>query len=344
ARILWSTLCGGYGLDPLSGKIRIHSTSSEWNMTLYDPHVNMLRGTTEAMSAILGGADLVTVLPFDHPYGDTSVFSDRIARNVQIILRDEAYFERVADPSAGSYYIECLTDSIAERAWDLFRETEAKGGFRKAFESVWIQERVLQSKQKKLDRTASGRGHILGTNAFPNFNEMILAQLKQGDVSESFDSPLPSLRPFRIASMFEEVRLETEKNGKRPRVFLFKYGNPSWMTARAAFSGNFFACAGYEIMDQPAQENIESGIASAKKAGADIVVLCSADDTYLTTAPAVHEALKDRAIVVVAGFPAGAVEALQKAGIEHFIHIRSNLLETLKHFNKILLGSERNQS
>jgi methylmalonyl-CoA mutase len=344
ARILWSTICEGYGMDPVSSRIRIHSTSSEWNMTLYDPHVNMLRGTTEAMSAILGGADLVTVLPFNHPYGITSDFSNRIARNVQIILRDEAYFERVADPSAGSYYIESLTDSIAEKAWDLFRETEAKGGFMKAFESGWIQEKVLSSKQKKLDRAASGRGHILGTNAFPNFNEIILAQLKQDDASDPFDSPMPCLRPFRVASMFEEVRLETEKNVKRPRVFLFKYGNPAWMTARAAFSGNFFACAGYEIIDQPAQENIETGITSAKNTGADIVVLCSADDSYLTTAPVVHEALKDQAIVVIAGFPSDDIEAIQKAGIEHFIHIRSNLLDTLKQFNRLLLGSQNHPS
>ncbi len=143
-------------LEPESGRIRIHSTSSEWNMTLYDPHVNMLRGTTEAMSSILGGADLSTVLPFDHPYGTAHAFSDRIARNVQIILRDEAYLERVADPSSGSYYIESLTDSIAEKAWDLFRETESKGGFRKAFQSGWIQEMVLDSKHKKSERVASG--------------------------------------------------------------------------------------------------------------------------------------------------------------------------------------------
>jgi methylmalonyl-CoA mutase len=337
ARILWSTLCGGYGLDPLSGRIRIHSTSSEWNMTLYDPHVNMLRGTTEAMSAILGGADLVTVLPFDYPYGDTSAFSDRIARNVQIILRDEAYFDRVADPSAGSYYIESLTDSIAEKAWDLFRETEAKGGFRKAFGSGWIQECVIRSKQKKLDRTTSGRERILGTNAFPDFNEMILEQLKTTDKVEVSNPPMAAIRPFRIASMFEEVRLETEKSGKRPRVFLFKYGNPAWMTARAAFSGNFFACAGYEILDRPAHETIEAGIESARKEGAEIVVLCSSDDSYMTMAPVVQQALKDQATIVVAGYPADGIETLQKAGIEHFIHIRSNLLETLKQFNNLIL-------
>ncbi len=140
ARILWRKICEVYGLPAEKSQVRIHSTTSQWNMTLYDPHVNMLRGTTEAMSSILGGADLITVLPFDHPYGKSSAFSDRIARNVQIILRDEAYLDRVADPAAGSYYIESLTDSLAEKAWELFRKTERKGGFRKAFEKGFIQE------------------------------------------------------------------------------------------------------------------------------------------------------------------------------------------------------------
>ncbi len=265
ARILWNKICEGYGLAPASNGIRIHSTSSEWNMTLYDPYVNMLRGTTEAMSSILGGADLITVLPYDYPCGNGNTFSDRVARNVQIILRDEAHFGTVADPSAGSYYIESLTGSIAEKAWELFRETEARGGFRKALETGWIQEKVMASKQKKLDRLASGRGNLLGTNAYPDFNETIFNQQKKRDHVELPESPLVPLRPFRAASMFEEIRLATEQSKKRPGVFLFKYGNPAWVTARAAFSTNFFACAGYEIMDQPAFDSIEQGIEAARE-------------------------------------------------------------------------------
>ena len=256
-------------------------------MTLYDPQVNMLRGCTEAMSSILGGADYITILPFDYPYGASSAFSDRIARNAQIILRDEAYLDRVGDPAAGSYYIENLTDSLAEKAWELFREIENLGGFRMAFEKGFIQDRVLISKNKKLDRMASGRDTLLGTNAFPNFNELILEHVKEIDQSEDLDPTLSPIRPFRISSMFEELRLETERSAKRPSVFLFKYGNPAWATARATFSGNFFACAGYEILDQPAFSTIEDGIEALTKADPDLVVLCSADDSY----PGMAEAL-----------------------------------------------------
>lgn len=336
-RILWGKISEAYGIEPSKNSIRIHSISSEWNMTLFDPYVNMLRGTTEAMSAILGGADLISVLPFDYPYGKSTAFSDRIARSVQIILREEAYFDRVSDPASGSYYIENLTDSLGEKSWDLFCEVESKGGFRKAFEMGWIQEQVLVSRTKKLERAASGKDKILGTNSFPNFNELIQENIENNVINESFDPPLIPLKSYRLSSMFEDVRLETERSGKRPRVLLFKYGNPVWMSARATFSGNFFACAGYEILDLHAFATVEAGIRKAKNENTEVVVLCSSDDSYPELAPFVLKELKDQSLIVIAGYPADSIEELRKAGINHFIHMKSNLLETLKEFNKLLL-------
>lgn len=337
SRILLGRIGEAYGINSSSGKTRIHSTSSEWNMTLFDPYVNMLRGTTEAMSSILGGADLVSVLPFDYSYGKHSEFSNRIARNVQIILREEAYFDRVADPASGSYYIENLTDSMGEKSWNLFREVESKGGFRKAFESGWIQDQVQLSLDKKIKRTTSGQGRILGTNTFPDFQELILDNLNTKTADESNFVSLKPLKPFRLSSLFEEVRIETEKSDKRPRVLLFKYGNPAWMTARATFSGNFFACAGYEILEYPAFNNIEKGIQTAIDEKADVVVLCSSDDAYEELATVVQRELKEMSIIVVAGYPADSMESLKSIGIQHFIHVKSNHLEILKEFNNLLL-------
>ncbi|MFO7933649.1 MAG: methylmalonyl-CoA mutase family protein [Bacteroidales bacterium] len=375
ARILWARICQGYGIKPNDGKIHIHSTSSLWNMTLYDPHVNILRGTTEAMAAIIGGADKVSVLPFELPAEKSSLFSDRIARNIQIILREEAYFDRVADPASGSYYLENLTHAVADQAWRLFLSVESKGGFPKAFESGMVQETVYSSLQRKKEKAATGRLKLVGTNVYPNFNELVLAgqtsqesrnagteqegreqklnqaeelgRRRQGSGTEQTGQvksnnnrpPLEPVRPFRLASIFEEVRLQTERSGKRPKVFLFKYGDPRWMTARANFSGNFFACAGYEILDQPGFKNLQKGIRAARASGADVIVLCSSDDSYAEMAPAVKKALRDKALVVIAGYPENAVEDLREAGIRHFIHVRTNLLESLKEFNKILLGS-----
>ncbi len=341
ARILWSKIAEAYGVDPSLANIRIHSVSSEWNMTLYDPHVNMLRGTTEAMSSILGGADLVNVLPFDYPNGKGTVFSNRIARNVQIILREEAHFDLVADPASGSYYIESLTDSMAEKAWDLFCEVESMGGFIKAFAAGWIQDKTDASRKKKTDRAASGQGRILGTNAYPNFHELHLQELIKAPGKAEWDPASSTLRPlqtFRLSSPFEKLRLETERSAKKPRVLLLKYGNPAWMAARATFAGNFFACAGYEIVDQSPFKDVEEGIKFASSGEFDLVVLCSSDEVYRETAPLAVKALSGLSTVVVAGYPAESMEELKKAGLEHFIHRKTNVLETLTRFNKLLIS------
>jgi len=312
----------------------------------------MVRGTTEAMSSVLGGADMVSVLPYDYSYGRSTVFSDRIARNVQLILREETYLDRVTDPASGSYYIENLTDSVGEKSWELFREVELKGGFRKAFISGFIQDKIVASRRRKIERLASGETRILGTNAFPDFNEMILEKLKEsGSVEQDgMESPgtetgsgktagtqFQSLKPLRVSSIFEEVRIETEKSSLRPRVLLCKFGNQAWSTARASFSGNFFACAGYEILDHPAFSTLEACKRAAIENKADIVVLCSSDNEYSEIAPDIIQALKELSIVVVAGYPASSINALRLAGVDHFIHVKSNLLETLKEFNKTLL-------
>ncbi|MEZ5073162.1 MAG: methylmalonyl-CoA mutase family protein [Bacteroidales bacterium] len=350
ARVLWQKVSGAYGCTE-GRRIHIHATTAEWNLSLYDPHVNMLRATSESMSAILGGADTLSVLPFDLPYGKSTEFSERIARNLQIILREEAYFDRVADPARGAYFIESLTDELASKAWDLFRETETSGGYQACFERGTVQKRVEESRQKKVERFASGKDRLLGTNAFPNFQETILGKLedqqkapdnapfgspgdRSGETGASF-APLPQ---FRITGEFEALRLETERSGNRPKVWLFKYGNPAWVTARAGFAGNFFACAGYEILDAAPPATLEAGIEAARKSKAEVVVLCSADETYADMGPAVRNALEKNVLVVVAGYPEDALETLRKAGIEDFIHVRSRLWDTLKNFNRRLLS------
>jgi len=340
ARILWVKIAEAFGVETSRARIRIHSVSSQWNMTLYDPYVNMLRGTTEAMASILGGADLVNVLPYDYPNGKGTMFSNRLARNVQIILREEAYFGKVSDPASGSYYIESLTDSLAEKAWDLFCEVESSGGFRAAFADGWIQEKAESSRKKKTVRASSGKGRILGTNAYPNFHELNLHQLISTPRQVERDTTgatMKALETFRLSKPFEDLRLETERSERRPRVLLIKYGNPVWMTARATFAANFFACAGYEIVDRSPFESVEEGIEFASSGDFQIVVLCSSNEVYRDTAPAVQKALTGKSMVVIAGFPADDMDELKKAGLEHYIHRDSNVLQTLISFNKALL-------
>ena len=154
-------------------KMDIHCVTSEWNKTIYDPYVNMLRTQTEAMSAILGGTDSLTVEPFDIVFRKPDEFSERIARNQQLILKEEAYFDKVADPAAGSYYIENLTSLIAENAWKLFLEIEEKGGFLACLKSGFIQKKLSESAAKRRNDIATRKTILLGTNQYPHNLEKI---------------------------------------------------------------------------------------------------------------------------------------------------------------------------
>ncbi|OFX85326.1 MAG: hypothetical protein A2X06_08180 [Bacteroidetes bacterium GWC2_40_22] len=150
ARLLWSLILEGFIPEGYKDfKMDIHSVTSRWNKTENDPHVNMLRTQTEAMSAILGGADSVTVEPFDVAFSNPDEFSERIARNQQLILKEEACFDKVADPAAGSYYIENLTDLLAEECWKKFIEIEDLGGFLSVLNSGFINDRISESAARR---------------------------------------------------------------------------------------------------------------------------------------------------------------------------------------------------
>ncbi len=337
ARWLWSIICKAWGIKEEKIEMHIHSRSASWNLSIYDPFVNVLRTTTETMSASLGGSNSISVLPYDKSFKEENNFSGRVARNIQVILKEEAYFDKVADPAAGSYYIETLTDNIAEQAWKLFQKIEEEGGYINAFKSGNIQKQINQSLSEKKVRASSRKESILGVNQFPNFNEMVLEQntpqpVKPGTGKGTY-TPIGQ---FRIAEDFEALRMQTEKSKKRPKVFLLKYGPPVWMTARAMFAGNFFACAAYEIIDSSGFATIEEGIKAARETAADIVVLCSSDIDYAEIGSKVFEALKNESEIVIAGYPKDSIDDLRKAGLKHFIHIKSNLLEELKRFNKTL--------
>ncbi len=336
-RYLWAKIIENYlPENPEKAKIFIHSETSLWNKTLYDVYVNMLRTTTEAMSAVLGGTDSLNVLPFNRIYNEDDDFGARIARNQQIILKEESYFNKVADPSAGSYYIENLTNSLIENAWQLFLDTEEKGGYLEALKKGFIQEKISETSQKRNLNIALRREVFLGTNQYPNQNEQLDKDIEELNIfpksQKGKDFVAEPLKIYRGAQAFENLRRHVERMKKIPSVFLFTYGNLAMRKARAGFSSNFFACAGFKVIDNLGFETVKEGISAAQKSDAEIVVICSSDDEYEQIAPEIYEALKDEKIIVVAGYPKKIIEKLQKQGIEHFIHIKSNALEELKGF------------
>ncbi len=344
ARWLWAEIVAAYKpACECSCKMTAHAQTSKWNMTLYDAHVNLLRSQTETMSAALAGVDSITVRPFDEAFETPDDFSERIARNQQLLLKEESHFDKVVDPAAGSYTVEVFTNSIADVAWKLFLETEEKGGFGAQANAGEIQNAVNASNEARHKAVATRREALLGTNQFPNFSETAVEKLNNERVTYGQDNhsccsgkcseeKISTLNFDRGASQFEALRLATEKNDKTPKAFMLTIGNLAMRLARSQFSCNFFACAGYKTIDNLGFDTVEAGVEAALKAGADIVVLCSSDDEYAELAPAAFKALDGRAQFVVAGAPA-CMEDLKAQGIDQFINVRSNVLETLQSFS-----------
>ncbi len=336
-RYLWSKLVEAYQPKHIElAKVFIHASNTTWNKSIYDPYVNVLRSTTESMSAIIGGIDSLTVNTFDIAYKNADNISKRIARNTQIILKEEAYFDKVVDPSAGSYYIEELTSSLIDNAWKLFLEVDEKGGYYKCLESDFVQDSITEMARQRDLNLATRKEIMLGTNQYPNIEEHMSDKIEINKAKWSGKTKITPIKTYRGAEAFENLRLSIEKLEKTPNVFMFTYGNLAMRKARSQFSGNFFGCAGYQIQDNFGFEILEEGISKIKTEKPDIVVLCSSDDEYIKIAPQIIKEVGNEAIIIVAGNPKESIEALKEAGVKYFIHAKSNVLETLQLVNEEL--------
>ena len=320
-------------------KMYVNATTTTYNMTVFDSYVNMLRTQTEAMSAALANVDSIVVLPFDTPYEEPTEFAERIARNQQLLLQEESHFDKIVDVGGGSYFIEELTHSLAKEAWKLFLAIEEKGGFLAEAKAGSIQQAVNDTNAARHANAGKRKEFLLGTNQFPNFNEksegkspLAAACCCHGQGDNSCERPFAQLETSRLAADFEQLRLQTEQAAKQPVAFMLTIGNLAMRQARAQFSCNFLACAGYKVVDNLGFATVEEGAEAALKAGADIVVLCSSDDEYAEYAIPAFKALDGRAMFVVAGAPA-CMDDLKAAGIENFINVRTDQLQTLKEYN-----------
>ncbi|HTM15355.1 MAG TPA: methylmalonyl-CoA mutase family protein [Terracidiphilus sp.] len=318
-RLAWARIVESFGGDVESAKPVVYSRTARWNETVYDPHVNLLRATTAAMSAILGGTDSLEVAPYDECYQKPGQASRRLARNLQLILKHEAEFARVADPLGGSYVVEVLTNSIATKAWKTFQELEAAGGFRKAKADGTIRSIV---ERRAADRDASARLRRLvltGINRFANPNEKAADRV----------DPNQWNRSQRAARDFEELRFRTERaadRGKLPTILFAEFGDAKMRSVRSHFSAEFLACAGLtgdtRYFERPPE------LADAK---ADLILLCSSDPEYMSFTDKLMPLLAQRnssAQVVIVGNPENA-EQLKRIGVSEFIHLRSDAVGVL---------------
>lgn len=317
-RMIWAQVLKSFGGTCEHATAVIHASPSHWDKTIYDPHVNVLRSTTEAMSAVLGGADSITIFPFDECSKPADDNSRRLSRNTQIILKHEALLNRVADPVGGSYLIESLTDAIAGRSWKLFQELENAGGYQKA-KHAGIIDSVLSQRAKARENAVATRKRVLtGTNRFANPSERAV-DLAHETLMES--------KP-RLAAQFEELRRRTERytaiHGRSPVILLAEIGDAKMRTARSQFAADFLACAGL-----PCETRLFDNAEQIASCATDMIVLCSSDAEYLgiTQVLKLHEKGR-RPKLVVAGNPETA-EPLRDLGVVEFIHMRSNAIEVL---------------
>ncbi len=356
-RFLWARIVREYAPADAdhAARAHVHARTSRWNLTLYDPYVNMLRSTTEAMSAVLGSCDSFSGLPFDEAYEAGTEFAERVARNTQHLLKHEAHLDKVADPAAGSYYIESLTDSLARETWAIFQKIEAEGGMLAALTNGHVQQQIEAAAGAKHAAAAARKLILLGTNQYPNREEAMSKKLARPEpmpleagrdlgvtkVRGNANIQCTKLNEFRGAEPFEELRLATESytasGGTVPKVYLLQFGDLAMRKARANFAANFFGCAGYEVIDEKGVDDAEEGGRAAARSGAHIVVLCSSDEEYASLGKAVIGAIESTGLkqhVVVAGFPKDVVDELKAAGAQDFIHMKANVLEVLTNFQK----------
>ena len=318
ARMLWSKIMEQYKPQcDCCLKVFINATSSLWNKSIFDPYVNMLRTTTETMSAAIAGADSITTNPFDIAFKESDSFGYR-------------------------------TDRIAQYAWQLFLAVEEQGGFAKAIANGYVQAEVEKTAAQRDMDIATRKTTILGTNQYPNLLEKMGDKITKDTrccpkcSCSAADAPIKPLRQYRGAEAFEKLRLATEHSGIRPKVFLLTYGNLAMRKARSGFATNFFGVAGYEIIDNPGFKSAEEGVKAALEAKADIVVLCSSDDEYAEITEAACQGLKGKVkSIVLAGFPKDMVDTYKGYGIDEFIHVKTNVLECLTKFQQIFgIGQE----
>ncbi len=316
ARRLWSRVAEVCGAGGTAAAAQVqHVVTSPVMMTRRDPYVNMLRTTIACLAAGVGGADAVTVLPFDHDLGLPDAFARRIARNTSSILLEESHLGRVADPAGGSWYVERLTDELASAAWTFFQELERAGGQTQALRSGMVGERIAATWAARGKKLAKRREPVTGVSEFPNLTEKPVVReeapafrpLGRAGGDGNGNAGLPQVRRDEV---FEALRARSDAHlaatGARPRVFLAALGPAAAHTARATFAANLFQAGGVEAVHDPASVDAETVAEAFAASGAALACVCSSDALYAEQAEAVAEALQSAgaARVYLAGRPA----------------------------------------
>ena len=329
-RYLLNKIANKYGIEEFSHLLT--AETSVWSKSITDAHANLLRATTEAMSAILGNVDGILIDPYDKEFNNPSDFSSRIAGNITTILKEESYFDKVNNPVEGSYYIENIISKITIKALELFKFIEEKGCFYQCFEGELIQQQIAEIRQEKIKLLSKRKSIMVGVNKYPNLMETVSPKILFNGANKTSSK---ILKPRRASLEIETVRRTTEefveKTGKRPVVELASYGNLTMRKARAAFSYDFIGVGGYKVLPEKSYDSATEAAEESAKSVSDIVIICSSDEDYNESALSFIQkfrAFNQDKILLIAGAQKN-LEELTKAGLFECINLKSDLIVTI---------------
>ena len=340
ARILWNKIAGVYGAEPTSRGMHIAAETSNYTKTVYDPHVNILRAGNEAFAAVLGGVQYLHVAPFDNITGSTPL-SERIARNTQNILMEEAYLQRVADPAGGSWYVESLTAELADKAWAYFQELEANGGILEALQSNKLQKDLKAISERRQQDIFTRKQSVIGTNIYTNLEEQVSAvnnnSLTNYFSDDSSTIKFEAIKQTRASEPFEGLRKMSKeienKSGSEPFVSMLCLGELRQYKPRLDFMKGFLAAGGLKAVESHSITTYEAAKQFVLNQNTKYLCLCGSNEQYEQTGHEIVTALKkefpDR-VVYLAGLPKKEEQSQWlNEGIKQFVHVKSNCYETL---------------
>jgi len=330
-RRLWARVAEVVG-EPESGAALVHAETSLPMMTQRDPWVNMLRTTLAAFGAGVGGADTVLVFPFDVAIPDgfpgmATSFARRMARNIQLLLLEESHVGRILDPAGGSWFVEDLTEQLAQQAWQHFQSIEKRGGFVEARE--WVAGQIGEIAAQRTDDIAHRRTAITGVNEYPNLAEPALPQ------NDSSHSPLAAGNLARYAAAFEALRdrsdVYLDRTGSRPRALLLPLGPLAEHNIRATFAANLLASGGIEAVNPGTVDADGVAKAVADAGSPTVAVICGTDRRYGTELAAIVEAARNARVahICLAGAQKAVAETDPKQRPDEFLTMKIDAVDAL---------------
>jgi len=332
-RYLLGHLIRAYGASG-SSLPRLFARTSERNHSLLDPYTNVLRLTTEAVSAILGGYDTLQIGVFDTGLSVSPDIAERITGNIHLILKEEGSLDQVVDPADGSNYIETLTRNLAESAWNIFKEIEAVGGLAEATQSGMIDSMIAEAETKRRKTLENRKKTLIGVNRYPwpltPEQEANIGALKLAAEKMSAGNEIAGYELVRMKTLSHGI-----KSGRTPSIFIWMLGDPVVSFRQATFAEDLFNCGGFVLAGKAALPLEENSYLSALENKPDIVVLCIAEKDPVPTTEALCTALRllhPNIVIVMAGKPPKEPEKMLNAGLDSFIYTGVNVLDMLKSF------------